>query len=85
VAQSPDFPAWCPARPAEQLLDLMAEGEGFEPPKALRPGGFQVPETTGTIKHYRTPLATISGLWTHSLPEALPDGTRWWPMVLAQF
>ena len=25
-----------------QLLDLVAEGEGFEPPRASRPGGFQV-------------------------------------------
>jgi hypothetical protein len=28
--------------PSAQTLDLMAEGAGFEPAKALRPGGFQV-------------------------------------------
>jgi hypothetical protein len=39
--------------PAETLStetsDLMAEGEGFEPPRASRPGGFQVPENRRTI------------------------------------
>ena len=25
-----------------EVTDLMAEGEGFEPPRASRPGGFQV-------------------------------------------
>ena len=30
------------AKLVAQRSDLMAEGEGFEPPKALRPGGFQV-------------------------------------------
>jgi hypothetical protein len=25
-----------------QPIDLVAEGEGFEPPRASRPGGFQV-------------------------------------------
>jgi hypothetical protein len=39
----------------------MAEGAGFEPPRASRPGGFQVPETMGTIGRNRTPLAAISG------------------------
>src|SRR6266702_3288432 len=27
---------------AETAADLVAEGEGFEPPRGLRPGGFQV-------------------------------------------
>jgi integrase len=40
----------------------LAEGEGFEPPRASRPGGFQVLEISGTIGLYRTPLAAISGL-----------------------
>jgi hypothetical protein len=34
----------------------LAEGEGFEPPRALRPGGFQkvlkTRETIGTIGHH---------------------------------
>ena len=30
------------AKPVAQRIELMAEGEGFEPPRASRPGGFQV-------------------------------------------
>ncbi len=40
----------------------MAEGEGFEPPRASRPGGFQVLKTTGTMGHYRAPKETIPAL-----------------------
>ena len=28
--------------PVSQVFDLVAEGEGFEPPRASQPGGFQV-------------------------------------------
>ena len=40
--------------------------------------GFQIPETTGTIGRYRTPLVAISGLWgaSFSWPR-----DRWVPMV----
>ena len=31
-----------PKSSVRQVLERMAEGEGFEPPRASRPGGFQV-------------------------------------------
>ena len=57
----------------------LAEGEGFEPPRASQPGGFQVLKLGGTIGHYRTPLATISAscsLLLDSLYPLMTDGGR---------
>jgi hypothetical protein len=65
-------------------LIRVAEDEGFEPPRASRPGGFQVLETTGTIEHYRTQLGAISGSCPLGHSVAMPFGDRWCPMVLAQ-
>src|SRR5262249_28148910 len=42
------------AATAARAMSSQPAGEGFEPPRALRPGGFQVPETVGlsdTIGH----------------------------------
>jgi len=67
------------------FLIRVAEGEGFEPPWALRPGGFQVLNLSGPIEHYRTSLATISGFCPGVYLVIVPVRDRWCPIVLAQF
>src|SRR5437899_3439269 len=48
-----------------RLSCKLAEGEGFEPPRGLRPGGFQVLGKGRTIENYRTPRVTKSGFSVH--------------------
>ena len=67
-----------------EALHKLAEGEGFEPPRASRPGGFQVPESMGAIGPYRSPLSSNFRSPAVSTPGPATVGTRWWPMVLAQ-
>ena len=42
VSQFRVFDVREPVAPVLEVRELMAEGEGFEPPRASQPGGFQV-------------------------------------------
>jgi hypothetical protein len=58
----------------------LAEGEGFEPPKGLRPGGFQVPEKRGTKKHHGTSFEAIQRVPRQSATAISPlvsGSARW--------